>query len=68
MSDTTVPRNISRTIDGIQVKGRYVVVDNTLTVSSQWGNRSVELGEYESALAKALHLLGDLYKARPNKE
>jgi hypothetical protein len=61
MSDPEVPRKILRTIDGLQVKGQYVVVDGTMTVSTEWGNRSVQLGEYESALAKALYILSEMY-------
>ena len=49
-----IPRKISRKIDGIEVTGWYVLEGDSLMVTSAFGSRSVPLGQYCLAIAKAL--------------
>ena len=57
-----VPREISRKLDDMEIRGSFVMDEATLTVFSIYGERSVQLGPYESALAKALLVLSELYQ------
>jgi len=61
MSTDQAVQEFSRRIDGVEVSGSYVLSDNTLIVTSAYGTRSVQLGPHESALARAVLVLGDLF-------